>query len=165
MNSSAGLLKGTGTLSDTATRRSEAVRLELDAAGLIVTGADLDKPQRWPLADIESPGPSSYLSQMVRRVSAPHIGVKIDSTFLYDALAERAPGVAVRADQVPSQSRDWKANERMWQYQSLNLRRILWIGPREQVKNYHHLMHDRYTRLPIYFVILGGALLYLWWAK
>jgi hypothetical protein len=157
------LRQGTGTLTDVTTQLTRQVTLRLEEDGLSLQIAGQDNILRWKFAEIESPRSSSHLSRTVRHSSTPFQEVKIDSTFLYDSLAERASGVAVRIELVPDITRDWKAREKMWQSLTLNRWRALWIGPQVEQESYLRLMQDKMTRLGILIVVVLGAGLASFW--
>lgn len=154
------LQQGSGELIGWSAGAEKSVSLALDDHHLKVAGAALTEPQYWRLDDIETVG--THLSQVVRRISNPLPELKLGSTYFYDLLADRAPHVAVRSELVPEITRDWKAKTGIWQSQSLNLWRFLWVGPEEQRRSYHDLMHMRRGRLVLYFIGLAGLLITLW---
>lgn len=155
--------RATATFTDTQSGKKSSAQINLVESTLEVRVMGQDKILYWPVAEVESPGPNSYLSQTIRHKSAPFHELKLDSTFLYDNLAERAPGIAVRRELVPDLTRDWKAHEKMWQSLSLNRWRSLWTGSQVQQDSYRHLMHDNATRLGILVVVVIGIALSVFW--
>lgn len=156
-------IQASAIFTDIQSGEKSLVQIRLVEFAIEVQFAEPNKILHWPCAEIESPGPSSYLSQTVRHKSAPSHELKIDSTFLYDSLAERAPGVAVRNDLVPELTRDWKTRETMWQSLSLNRWRSLWTDSAAQQDSYGHLMHDKTTRLGILLIVVIGMALAVFW--